>query len=60
MVGKRPGRLTWKAEREIATHFGTYVETIERKAKALGVPIKRRLEPEHDPEGVVFEGATRA
>ena len=55
MVGKRPGRFTWKDERklismaksganlsEIAAHFGTYVETIERKAKALGVPIKRR------------------
>ena len=27
---------------EIAAHFGTYVETIERKAKMLGVPIRRR------------------
>jgi hypothetical protein len=55
MVGKTPGRFTWKGERElismaksgaslseIAAHFGTYVETIERKARELGVPIKRR------------------
>jgi hypothetical protein len=54
LVGKTPGRFTWKDERklismaknganlsEIAAHFGTYVETIERKAKMLGVPIKR-------------------
>ena len=53
MVGKTPGRFTWKDERklismeksgatlsEIAAHFGTYVKTIERKAKALGVAIK--------------------
>jgi hypothetical protein len=55
MVGKRPGRFTWKDERklisvakngaslsEIAAKFGTNVETIERKAKTLGIPIKRR------------------
>jgi hypothetical protein len=52
MVGKTPGRFTRKGERElismaksgasIAAHFGTYVETIERKARELGVPIKRR------------------
>ncbi len=54
MVGKTPGWFTWKGERKltsmaksgaslsgIAAHFGTYVETIEQKAKALGVPIKR-------------------
>jgi hypothetical protein len=55
MVGKTPGRFTWKDERklismaksgaslsEIAAEFETNVETIERKAKALGVSIKRR------------------
>ena len=55
MVGKRSGRFALKDERtlilmakngaslsEIAAHFGTYAETIARKAKMLGVPIRRR------------------
>jgi DNA-binding NarL/FixJ family response regulator len=54
MVGKlRPGRFTWKKDREviamarngatapqIAAKFNTSVETIERKARALGIRIK--------------------
>ena len=56
MVGKKkPGRFTWKADRELiamaasgatlseaAAKFGTTAETIERKAKALGVQLKGR------------------
>jgi len=54
MVGRRrPGRFTWKDEREmiamavngataseIAAKFKTSVETIERKARALGISIR--------------------
>jgi hypothetical protein len=55
MVGKRPGRFTWKDERrlismaktgasrgKIAAYFETNVKTIERKAKALGIAVKPR------------------
>jgi DNA-binding NarL/FixJ family response regulator len=54
MVGKRrPGRFTWKNEREliamavsgataseIAAKFKTSVKTIERKARALGISLR--------------------
>jgi DNA-binding NarL/FixJ family response regulator len=52
MVGKKPGRFSWKNEREvvamakrgataaeIAKKFGTSVKTIERKARALGIRL---------------------
>ena len=55
MVGKRRGRFTLKDERalismatngatmsEIAAKFRRSVKTIERKARALSVSIKRR------------------
>ena len=56
MVGKRrTGRFTLKAERELiamaakgatvqeaAAKFGTSAETIERKARALAIKLKRR------------------
>jgi hypothetical protein len=50
---RRPGRFTWKEDRELiamaasgatvselAAKFRTTVETIERKAKTLGIRIK--------------------
>jgi DNA-binding NarL/FixJ family response regulator len=55
MVGRRPGRFSWKEERKlismaangataskIAAQFKTSVKTVERKARALGVSIKRQ------------------
>jgi hypothetical protein len=58
MVGKgRSGRFTWKAERQliamatngttassIAVKFKTSVKTMERKARALGILLKKRPE----------------
>jgi transcriptional regulator with GAF, ATPase, and Fis domain len=55
MVGKKPGRFTLKAERELiamaasgatvskaAAKLGTTAKTIERKAMALGVQFSSR------------------
>ena len=59
MVDKRrSGRFTWKAERrviamaansatasQIAAKFNTSVKVIERKARSLGIALKKRPEP---------------
>ena len=59
MVDKRrSGRFTWKAERrviamaansatasQIAAKFNPSVKVIERKARSLGIALKKRPEP---------------